>query len=386
MPVDNCHICGSCDLFEVLGYRDLQRVTSDCRPWRKGGRIAVCQACSTVQKVITAEWRREADEIYAGYQLYAQSATGTEQYSFDPSNGFGQPRSTTIIQAVSEHFDLTGNGRFLDLGCGVGVTLRSVHALAPNWRLEGFDPNIKDRKSLEALSGVVAVHDGDLEALLPGFDVISCFHVLEHIVSPLDTLRKARELLSDQGVLVVQVPYFHDNAFDLTIADHCTHFSKETLTALVTAAGLDVRFLSVSVVRREITMVAARGGARKVNSPDYAAEAELVSAALAWLTDVVRIAKDESRNKPFGIFGSSIAGVMAGASLDGAFDFFVDEDPTRIGSYHMGKPILPPSAIPPDATVVVPMMPTIAAAVAERLAGSLRNVTAMPSWREGAVG
>ena len=386
MSVEPCHVCAADALVEVAAYGAQQRVTSDCRPWRQGGRLAVCRACSTVQKVISPEWCEEADAIYAGYQLYAQSATGAEQYSFDPSSGFGQPRSTTILEAVAGHFDKTREARFLDLGCGVGVTLRSVHALAPSWRLEGYDPNIKDRASLEAISGVVGVHDGALEGLTAGFDVISCFHVLEHIVSPRETLKKARDLLSERGVLIVQVPYFHDNAFDLTIADHCSHFTPDTLAALAASAGLEARLLSVSVVRREITLVAAKAEIRHLAPPDFQAEFDLVTEALSWLADVVETAKSVSHAKPLGIFGSSIAGVMAGAALDGAFDFFIDEDPTRVGAHHMGKPILSPREVPAEASILVPLMPSIALAVAGRLAGPLRTVVTTPSWREGAVG
>ena len=55
------------------------RVTSDTRPWRSGGKLAVCGECGTVVKPLDEMWRIEAGEIYAGYDLYHQSADRREQ-------------------------------------------------------------------------------------------------------------------------------------------------------------------------------------------------------------------------------------------------------------------------------------------------------------------
>ena len=46
---------------------------------------------------------------------------------------------------------------------------------------------------------------------------------------------------------------------------------------------------------------------------------------------------------------------------------FFDEDPTRVGSKHMGLPVFAPKEIPQSTDVFIPLIPEIAAAVAERL-------------------
>jgi hypothetical protein len=365
-----CHLCESQNLIVVEDFSALPRVTSDCRPWVPGGAVAVCGDCATVQKRIDPAWRAETEAIYGGYVLYHQSTTKTEQHSFDPASGFGQPRSAWILGQIKEHLSTASPGRMLDLGCGIGVTLSAFHALAPLWALEGFDPNLKDTRAIEALPGVVAVHGGALERLSPGYGCITCFHVLEHIVDPLPTLVQARALLAPDGVLVIQVPYYRDNAFDLTIADHCSHFTPATLAPLLARAGLETVLCSTSIVAREMTVIARPAATETLGSPPPRAELAAVKAAAAWLKTMLATAESAAEHRPFGIFGTSIAGTLVASAIEGRVDFFVDEDKSRIGARHLDAPILAPADIPDGSSVMIALMPKIAEAIAARLTGN----------------
>src|SRR5262249_27227792 len=153
-----------------------------------------------------------------------------------------------ILRELFLLMEMGRRGRMLDLGCGIGVTLSAFHSLAPDWELEGFDPNLRDVDAVRGRPGVKAVHNSNLNELRPGYGCITCFHVLEHIVQPLQHLQQARSLLAEDGVLVIQVPYYKDNPFDLKIADHCTHFVPETASALLARAGLEVLHCSTKII------------------------------------------------------------------------------------------------------------------------------------------
>jgi SAM-dependent methyltransferase len=333
-----------------------------------------------VQKRIDEVWRREAQAVYAGYALYHQSASRDEQKAFELDSGFGQPRSTVILEKLAEEIGISEGGRMLDLGCGVGVTLRAFHALAPHWQIEGFDPHLKDADGLLKLPGVAAIYGGALEELPTGYRCIACFHVLEHIVEPFDTLRTVRTLLADDGVFVVQVPYYRDNPFDLAIADHCSHFTPQSISALFARAGLEVVSCSTSVVPREMTVVARRGEAHFAKGGDPATECDSVRRAEAWLTGVLNDAAAAAKHRPFGIFGTSIAGTIVASTLAGRTDFFVDEDASRVGSSHLGKPILAPADIPEEAHVMLALVPTIAMMVARRVQAPGRTLYVPPDF------
>ena len=95
LPAHHCRLCGMAALHELEGFRALARVTSDCKPWPAGGRLTVCTACGTVQKLPDAEWLAEIAAIYGAYTIYHQS-DGAEQPIFSGEQGAPQPRSARL--------------------------------------------------------------------------------------------------------------------------------------------------------------------------------------------------------------------------------------------------------------------------------------------------
>jgi hypothetical protein len=51
-------------------------------------------------------------------------------------------------------------------------------------------------------------------------------------------------------------------------------------------------------------------------------------------------------SRPFGIFGTSIAGTWLYGELGDRTSFFVDEDPARAGKAHLGVRIIAPPNVP----------------------------------------
>ena len=97
----SCKLCGDASLQEFTEYSDLPRVTSDCKPWVAGGRMAICMACGAVQKVADEKWFAEAAAIYRDYEIYHQSA-GIEQGVFDPESGVSSRRSQRLADFLDD--------------------------------------------------------------------------------------------------------------------------------------------------------------------------------------------------------------------------------------------------------------------------------------------
>jgi len=99
-----------------------------------------------------------------------------------------------------------GRGALLDAGCGDGLFLKV--ARDAGWSVEGIEFSPEGaRRSSHRLGRPVAV--GDLAAVsgLRGpFDVVTLWHVLEHLVSPSSLLDAARARLRPGGLLVAAVP------------------------------------------------------------------------------------------------------------------------------------------------------------------------------------
>ena len=133
-----CQICGAAVLETLEGFSRLGRVTSDCRPWPAGGRLALCPGCGTVQKPADADWQSECATIYRDYAVYSL-AGGAEQLVFDAAAGAAASRSSAIIARLLETMDLPVAGSVLDIGCGNGGFLAAFANHRPGWALHGAE-------------------------------------------------------------------------------------------------------------------------------------------------------------------------------------------------------------------------------------------------------
>lgn len=141
-----------------------------------------------------------------------------------------------------------GAGRLLDFGCGGGHFLKRM--ADRGWSVTGLDAavgavrRIQDDLGLQALVG--SLPHPDLKPCT--FDVITMWHSLEHVHDPLAILREAYRLLVPGGRLVVATPnieslpyyWFGQSWFGLDLPRHLTHFTPQTLLAMLQTAGFEV--------------------------------------------------------------------------------------------------------------------------------------------------
>lgn len=368
----SCHVCGEDSLFELSGYSELPRVTSDCQPWGAGGRLGVCPHCGCVQKVVNKDWRGEAEKIYAQYEIYAQSG-GEDQAVFDPATGQVSRRSFRLLDCTLEGIDLPEHGTWLDIGCGNGALLTALSERFPTWKLTGSELGDANRDRVEAIPNVVSFYGDGLDSIDVTFNAISMVHVLEHVDNPVVFLRDIKRLLNSDGYLLIEVPYYIDNPFDLLIADHCTHFAPRELQRVLHKAGYEVLSVSTQCVSKEISLL-ARISEQEGLSADPALEADedakvkrSLQARVDWLKGIRNDLQDFGTGGRFGIFGSSIAACFADQSSAGRAEFFVDEDTSRIGRMNLDRDIVAPQDVPSDGRVYVPLPHPLCQKIASRL-------------------
>ena len=144
-------------------------------------------------------------------------------------------------------FPMRGKGRMLDVGCSTGARMASYAQLG--WRVSGIENS--PEAAAEARRGGAEVFVGDLlDANYParGFDLVTCFHVLEHVLDPRRAMRTMIDWLSDEGTLVVELPNaaglgartFGTHWFLLDVPRHLHHFTPRTLARLVEESGGEV--------------------------------------------------------------------------------------------------------------------------------------------------
>jgi SAM-dependent methyltransferase len=153
------------------------------------------------------------------------------------------------VQFVTQALKASGaQGPVIDIGCGGGLFLRILRERG--YAAVGLD-NSTSAASLAWKRNGVPVLCGDLTAspLDRGcFSLVSMFHVLEHVYDPVAYLRTARDLLSLNGRLVVQVPnaaswqflVFGEHWNGVDVPRHLVNYRQRDLENLLDYCGFEV--------------------------------------------------------------------------------------------------------------------------------------------------
>lgn len=133
-------------------------------------------------------------------------------------------------------------GSLLDIGAGTGDFL--VTAKASGWQTIGIEPN-ENAKKLAISKGIsfkknIESIDNQL------FDVITMWHVLEHVPDVEHQIKELKRLLKPNGTIIIAVPNYksfdaqhygeHWAAYD--VPRHLWHFSKKSIEKLVSRENL----------------------------------------------------------------------------------------------------------------------------------------------------
>lgn len=213
--------------------------------------VSQCQGCSLIY---TNPRLPSPEQVYWGdAAIYYEEARlifeGKATHHRDP-NYLGE------IRSIERH---KANGRFLDVGCNIGMLLRL--AMKRGWDVVGLEPS----PSLASLANKhgFKVYNCFLSEVPDcenaSFDVVAFSDVFEHIADPISFLRQANRLLRDDGILYVKVPNAkwsilkqrllglmgkHPKQGLWDAYEHVVHYTEATLTKMLEHGGFQVKEIS----------------------------------------------------------------------------------------------------------------------------------------------
>lgn len=222
-----CPACGSTDALTFdLGNEHLLKRCNSCR-------------------MVSALSYADPEEIYTDDYFLGKTQWGL---GFDIRHPLFQQLLARIADRRIELIEgVTGGpGRILDVGSGMGEVL--LGARKRGWTVQGVEPErVGAETAIErGIPTEVALLE---ESGIPerSWDVVSAFHVLEHIPDALGFVRMLARWAKPGGHVAVEVPNFasvqrrrlREAWVGLRPLQHIGHFTPETLERMLRGAGLE---------------------------------------------------------------------------------------------------------------------------------------------------
>ena len=153
-------------------------------------------------------------------------------------------RTRTLKQKLGLINGYVSRGTILDYGCGTGMFLKTCSDAG--WKSFGFEPDDDARKLAEGKGLSVA----DSKEVLIGnkYDIISLWHVLEHVTDLKETLEFFSKSITESGRLIIAVPNYtstdakHYKEFwaGYDVPRHIYHFEINSLKKLLGNHGFSL--------------------------------------------------------------------------------------------------------------------------------------------------
>lgn len=174
--------------------------------------------------------------------LSTQEKKGGLDYVYDLSRRFSIEWKRKMIE------QMVSVGKILDLGCGTGEFLH--HMQTHGWEVAGIETDSKAVEFARNHYHLRVFHSEieqiDLKEEL--FQVITFWHVLEHVYEPVEILKKLREHLQQDGLMVIAAPNY--TSLDATFYGsywiawdaprHLHHFTPPVMETIARLAGLSL--------------------------------------------------------------------------------------------------------------------------------------------------
>lgn len=180
----------------------------------------------------------------AGYQPFLSSQQKTSLLD----KGYRLLRKSTVVAKRRKIERLKTGGRLLDIGCGTGEFLHEMQS--NSWEVSGIE---KDPQAAtfarETFDMQISTDDlAENKYLEKSYDVVTLWHVLEHLYEPTETLAIISGILKDDGLILVAVPnvasfdaeFYSENWVALDAPRHLYHFTPGSMEALTDKADLRI--------------------------------------------------------------------------------------------------------------------------------------------------
>lgn len=222
-----CYLCNS----DNIGLRSPRvRDRSDIQ-------VLQCNDCGLV---FLSRFDHISESFYNDSKMHGNSGVDFDKWMMETKPD--DERRFNYVKSIIKDKDV------LDIGCGNGQFLKMASGICSS--VQGVE---LEEQSIQKISEWGISVSKNIEDIKNKFDVITMFHVLEHIPDPITFIEKIKPYLTPNGILLIEVPNENDALISLYDnkafkeftywSCHLFLFNENTLKTVAEYAGYTVNYV-----------------------------------------------------------------------------------------------------------------------------------------------
>jgi 2-polyprenyl-3-methyl-5-hydroxy-6-metoxy-1,4-benzoquinol methylase len=231
--LSNCPVCNSVQFSPFLECKD--NTVS-----RETFQIVACNSCGFK----FTNPRPEIEDLGKYYKSEDYVSHSNTNKGFINST-YQSVRKYTLLkklQLISKYYK---TGKILDIGCGTGEFLNTCKNA--KWQTMGIEPDDDAREMAIKNYGLDVRKESELSTLEnESFDIISMWHVLEHVPNLNERVEELKRLIKPRGIIIIAVPncnsldakIYKENWAACDVPRHLYHFTPKDIETLFRNHGL----------------------------------------------------------------------------------------------------------------------------------------------------
>jgi len=234
--LNNCPVCGSSKIGTFLHGKDFFSSGEDFD-------IVQCESCGfKFTKDFPDEENISSYYDSPEYISHSDTRKGFVNYMYHWVRSLMLNKKMTLVNTHS-----TNKRILMDIGCGTGYFAGKMKQ--NGWEVLAIEKNPKAREFVKATWGIHVQDSVQLHEISEKkIDVITLWHVLEHIEQLNETMQQLHTILKDKGTLVIALP--NSNSYDAKVYKkywaaydlprHLWHFSPITFNHFAELHGFQI--------------------------------------------------------------------------------------------------------------------------------------------------
>ncbi len=231
----SCPVCQSKNIFKTLDVKDYFLTQENFSIWR-------CKDCG-----LSFTNPRPKDENLGKYYESPEYLSHGTKNSGIIGKLYQLLRNINIKRKYNIVSEQMGTGKILDIGCGTGELLNYFQK--QKWECLGVEPNATARNFAKTQYHLKVEEEQSLQKLpTESFDIISMWHVLEHVSDINKRMYEVKRLLKRGGKIIIALPnslswdavFYKAYWAGLDVPRHLYHFSPEAFSSLAKRHDLQI--------------------------------------------------------------------------------------------------------------------------------------------------